>query len=112
MLRVDLYVALNSTRINCTVDFSKGACHEGSMGMSVSCSQPKWKLRTNCALLNGVLYCHKKVNTSHSNYIKYFVVVLSSINLLLATNGATVADPDIRHMRQCESQIAKPRKAY
>ena len=79
---IALYVALNSTRINCTVDFSKGAYHEVSMGMNVPCPQPKWKVRTNCALLNGVLYYHKKVNTSHSNNIKSFVVVLNSINLL------------------------------
>ena len=52
------------------------------MGMNVPCPRPKWKVRTNCTLLNGVLYYHEKVNTSHSNNITYFVVVLSSINLL------------------------------
>ena len=58
------------------------------MGMNVPCPQPKWKVRTNCALLNGVLYYHKTVNISHSNDIKYFVVVLNSIKLLLAVYGA------------------------
>ena len=35
--RGPLYVALNSTRINCMADFSKGACHVGAMGMNVPC---------------------------------------------------------------------------
>ena len=57
------------------------------MGMKFPCPQPKWKMRINCARLNGVHYYHKKVNTSHINNIKSFVVVLNSINILSASKG-------------------------
>ena len=60
ILRVALYDALNSTRINCTVAFSKGACHAGAAGMNVPYPRPKRKVRTNCALLSGLVNYRKK----------------------------------------------------
>ena len=38
---IALYVVLNLTQIICMFDFSKGACHTGSIGMIVPCPQPK-----------------------------------------------------------------------
>ena len=47
------------TRINCMVDFRKGACYEGLMGMNAPCSQPKWNIQI-VPFLVGVLNHHKK----------------------------------------------------